>query len=89
MQEMTLYAALDLSVGNKAVTTTKSEHILVVERAFNFLRKEYAWFLSAIQDGKGGGSIRCDISWHLGEELAKYGIDYMTDKAWVPLEEIH
>lgn len=87
MNEMTLYAALDLSVGNKAVTTEKDGTILVVERVFNFSKMEFFWFLSMVINGSGATYF--EASWQLGKALEIHGIDYMQDKVWVPLEDIY
>ena len=83
-QPMKLYAALDLSVGNKAATAI-GDVMIVVERAFDFHHLQYYWFCSIIRDGNGGPMI-FDSSWRLGDELQKHGINYMEDKMWIPLE---
>jgi hypothetical protein len=86
-QEMKLYAALDLSIGNKAVTMV-NETIIVVERVFDFRSMQYYWFYSAIDlpDKNGGPEIFQD-SWHLSFALKKkHGIDSMEDRVWIPLE---
>src|SRR4051812_25903077 len=88
-QEMKLFAALDLSIGNKAVTIV-DDTIIVIERVLNpnGVPHPFIWLFSEIKlpDGNGGPMI-FHGTFGFADRLKKdYGIDYMDDRVWVPLE---